>query len=317
MAALPPLNAIRAFEAAARHLSIARAAEELSVTPAAVSHQIKALEERLGQPLFRRLPRGLALTEAGRSYLPGLTEGFDRIRRATDRLLSETVGGRLVISALPSFAMGWLTPRLGDFRRRHPDIDLVVLAERRNVDLARDPVDLAIRYTHAAPHGLAGEVLLHEQLFVVCAPRLMNAEPPVTTPADLIHHTLLHDEDAGVHGFKNNLTWYSWLAPHGLSLDQIERGLRFNDTNLIHEAALRGFGFAIGRNVLIDDYLAAGRLVRPFPEVRKADQHYLALTLPERNGETLIQIFLRWLRDQAAVTGAPAARGSGYLSTVP
>ena len=209
MRPLPPLTALRAFEAAARHGNFVKAAAELGVTAGAISQHIKGLEERLGLVLFRRLARGVRLTEAGRAYLPGIADGFDRLARATLQVHESGLAGRLTITVLPSFAAGWLVRRLPAFRARHPDIDLVIRSERQTVDLHRDEADLAIRYGLGDFANLEATHLMREEIFPVCAPALLNADPPLRAPADLARHELLHD--AGALGNEPWIRWQPWL----------------------------------------------------------------------------------------------------------
>src|SRR5262245_41500603 len=219
MRRLPPLTALRAFEAAARHGTFVKAAAELGVTPGAVSQHIKGLEAGLGLALFRRQARGVRLTEAGRAYLPGVAEGFDRLARATlqvnDPAAGGLIAGRLSITVLPSFAAGWLVRRLPAFRARHPEIDLLIRSERQTIDLHREDADLAIRYGLGDFPNLEATHLLREEIFPVCAPALLNADPPLRAPADLLRHELLHD--AGALGNEPWIRWQPWLDEVGLS----------------------------------------------------------------------------------------------------
>jgi len=295
---LPPLTALRAFEAAARHASFARAADELSVTPAAVSHQVKTLEEHLGVTLFRRRARGLVLTDAGRGYLPALTDGLDRLARATERLRAGEVAGRLVISVLPSFALRWLGPRIGDLMRRYPDLDPEIHSETRSVDFRLDSVDVAIRYGLGHYPGLYAERFLTETVAPVCAPGLINAARPLRRLADLAGHTLLHD--SAVLTNEPSLAWPTWLAEAGLDPGLAERGPRFSDSSLLLEAAADGLGLALGRSALTAGDLAAGRLVRPFAQVRPAEFAY-HLVCPRADADTpKVAAFRQWLAEQAA-----------------
>ena len=201
---LPPLNAVRAFEAAARHLSFTRAAEELNVTQAAVSHQVKALEDRLGVPLFRRLNRGLLLTDAGGLYRKELEDILDRLEQATERLRATEAVGLLTVSTNTSFASKWLVPRLQRFRDRRPDIDVRIDADDALTDFRRDNVDLAIRYGSGIYEGLHSVKLLQDTVFPVCSPKLLEGPHPLRAPEDLQYHTLLHDQ-----GVVED--WPSWL----------------------------------------------------------------------------------------------------------
>src|SRR3954454_10200718 len=210
---LPPLNALRAFEAAARRGGFAKAAGELAVTPAAVSQQVRLLEAELGVELFRRLPRGLELTPAGRSALPELGEAFARLARAVEDMRGERLAGPLAVSVLPSLAHRWLLPRLPALAAAHPEIDLTVHAEARAVDLAREAVDLGIRYGRGQYPGLHARLLLTEEVFPVCAPAPAHGAPrPRRRPADLRGHTLLHERASA----EPSLSWSAWLREAGV-----------------------------------------------------------------------------------------------------
>jgi LysR family glycine cleavage system transcriptional activator len=190
---LPPLNSLRAFEAAARHLSFTRAGEELFVTAAAISHQIKTLEENLGVLLFERKPKWLVLTDAGRAYLPAIQAAFRNLTEATQRLQAEAGRITLKINIPPTFAVKWLIPRMDGFMKLHPEIDLKVSTSKEMVDFARDDFDMAIRYGRGIYPGLHTELCLPVEVFPVCSPALLKGKYPLRTPADLRHHTLLHD----------------------------------------------------------------------------------------------------------------------------
>lgn len=295
---LPPLNALRAFEAAARHGSFTLAADELAVTPAAVSHQVKALEEYLGHRLFRRFTRGLALTDQGRAYLPGLTDGLDRLAEATEALAGRRLEGRLTVSVIPSFAARWLVPRLGDFYSRFPQIDVVVEAEFRSVDFARENVDIGIRYGRGRYPGLHVEPLLKEDLYPVCSPGLLNRSAPLKELADLRHYVLLHDST--VASEEVWVAWTPWLKLAGITDIDVQRGPRFSDTAMLLLAAIAGHGVAIGRSALMGDDLRAGSLVRPFDIARQAVYSYWIVTTPSGADDPKIAVFCHWLAEQAA-----------------
>ncbi|HYW33757.1 MAG TPA: transcriptional regulator GcvA, partial [Candidatus Bathyarchaeia archaeon] len=207
---LPPLNALRCFDIAAKHLSFTKAAAELHVTHSAVSHQIKGLEEWLGLPLFRRVNRGLVLTEAGQAYLKPIREAFERLGDATRRLRVRERSGPLTVSVMPSFAGKWLVPRLGRFRQRHPDIDVRISASSELVDFERDDVDIAVRYGRGSWPGLKVELLMHETLFVVCSPGLLEGPDAIRKPGDIARHTLLSDLDWRID------VWQIWFEAAGL-----------------------------------------------------------------------------------------------------
>jgi LysR family glycine cleavage system transcriptional activator len=295
---LPPLNALRAFLAAARHGSFVRAADELGVTPAAVSQHVRQLEEIVGTPLFQRLPRGLVLLDAGRAALPELEQAFAHLARAVADLKGGTLAGPVVVSAIPSFAARWLVPRLPRFLVSFPDIEPTVRAELRNVDFAREDVDLGLRYGRGVYPGLESRLLLTEEVFPVCAPALLGGARPLRELADLRHHVLLHDRQIGAG--EPTLSWRSWLLAEGIDDPETERGPGFTDSTMLLEAAARGMGVALGRSVLVADDLAAGRLVRPLSVARPADHAYFAV-LPEGRGrQPRVRAFVDWLTAEAA-----------------
>jgi LysR family glycine cleavage system transcriptional activator len=298
---LPPLTAVRAFEAAARHLSFTRAAAELNVTQTAISHQIKALEERLGVRLFRRLPRGLVLTEQAQVYLPDVRDALDRIAAATERLTREQESGVLTVSTMPSFAAKWLVPRLGRLRQSHPGIDLRISATLQLVDFSRDDIDVAVRCGRGHYPGLRADRLFTEDVFPVCSPRLLEGPHPLRTPDDLRHHVLLHDVDTGRVQFTHATgPWRYWLEVAGVAGIDLDHGLIFEDTNLLLDAAIAGHGVALGRSVIAAADIAAGRLVRPFElSVPFGLAYYLVY--PEANAERpRVRAFRDWLLAEAA-----------------
>lgn len=303
---LPPLNALRAFEAAARHLSFTRAAAELNVTQTAISHQIRGLEERLGVRLFRRLPRGLLLTEEAQRYLPPIRGAFDQIALATDRLVAAGAGATLTVSVLPSFAAKWLVPRLGRLRAAQPDLDLRISASSQLVDFARDDVDVGIRMGRGIYPGLKVERLFGESLVPVCSPALQGGAHPLRRPEDLRDQVLLHDDDyAG---------WELWLGLAGVEGVDARRGPIFTDSGMVVQAAAEGQGVALARRQLAAGDLAAGRLIQPFEVTIPHDLAYY-LVCPEATAEQpKIAAFRDWLlaeaareADRPAVAGGPAA----------
>jgi LysR family transcriptional regulator, glycine cleavage system transcriptional activator len=289
---LPPLAALRAFEAAARHLSFTRAAAELHVTQTAISHQIRALEERLGLKLFRRLPRGLVLTEEAQRYLPALREAFARIDAATAELLAGRAGGSLTASVLPSFAAKWLVPRLGRFRAANPDIDLRISTSLHLVDFAREDVDVGIRMGRGHYPGLRVDRLFGESLMPVCAPALLEGSQPLRRPEDLRHHVLLHEDDY--------TGWQLWLELAGIEGVEARRGPILTDAAMVVQAAAEGQGVALGRTALAAWDIAAGRLVRPFDIGMPHDLAYY-LVCPEASAERpRIAAVRAWLLTEAA-----------------
>ncbi len=292
---LPPLNALRAFEAAARELSFKRAAAELHVTQGAISHQVRALEQALGLKLFVRLHRALRLTEAGARYLPAVRASFDALDAATRALATKRGAAKLRVSVLPSFAASWLVPRLGAFRAKHPRIDLTLHSSAALVDLARDPVDVAIRYGAGDYPGLHVEPLMRDAIAPVASPRLR-----LTKPEQLRRHTLLHDgASAG---------WRDWLAAAGVRNVDAERGLVFEDSAQLVQAAVAGHGVALARLRLADADLRAGRLVQPFARVTPAPFAYFVVCLRSRAEEPAVRAFRRFVKREAR---ASEVRGAG------
>lgn len=296
---MPPLRAVHSFEAAARHGSFVAAAEELNVTPAAISHQVKLLEEHLGTPLFRRLARGLLLTEAGRAFAMEAGKGLDHVVRAAGRLTEARVEGRLVVSCLPSFATRWLAQRLVQFRQRHPDIDPVILTDSRVVDLHAEEVDVAIRHGLGSYEGCDAELILRERMFPVMSP--LPVAGRVRDWADLRGATLLHLADASPRQPWSH--WRQWLDAHGLGdLKDPLKGPSFSHSNVMFDAAASGLGLAIGRSHLVADDLAAGRLIRPFEEAEDSRFSYHFVCLSSRRGEARITAFRDWIMEAAAAS---------------
>ncbi len=224
--ALPPLNSLRAFEAAARHLSFTKAAEELNVTPAAISHQIKALEEFLGVVLFRRLTRALRLTDAGQAAFPKVREGFDNLAEAVEILRAEEEGKVLTVSVSPSFGAKWLVPRLDRFRAAHPDLDIRIDATDRLADFQGDNVDVALRYGMGNYPSLLVDKLFGAEMVPVCSPDLLDGTQPLRRPLDLVHHTLLHLDWTLEE--QTSPSWRMWLLAAGVSEVDATRGPRFS-----------------------------------------------------------------------------------------
>jgi LysR family glycine cleavage system transcriptional activator len=231
---LPPLNALRAFEAGARHLSFTKAAEELHVTQAAISHQVKLLEQDLGVSLFRRMTRKLALTEEGRALMRVAGEALDAIAEAAERLRATPGGRTLTLSLTPTFGVKWLAHRLGRFWAAHPEIDLRLHHSIHLADFARDEVDAAVRWGGGAWPGVEAVYLMRAGLVPVCSPALLEGAHPLCAPADLRHHTLLHERDF--------VEWAQWLAVAGAREVEARRGPMIDDPSVLHQAAIDGHG---------------------------------------------------------------------------
>jgi LysR family glycine cleavage system transcriptional activator len=262
---LPALNALKAFEAAARHESFTRAAEELCVTQGAVSHQVKALEQELGVKLFNRERQRLLITQAGRDYLAVIRDAFDRIALGTERLVQRQTSGALTISTSPDFAAKWLVYRLGRFAEAHPAIDLRVSATMHHVDFAREEVDLAVRHGDGDWPGLHVERLSAEQLFAVCSPKLLGGRR-LGKPADVLQFPLLHLDTQGA--------WSRWLEAAGLGDADVSHGPVLNRASMLIDAAVDGQGVALARTTLAAWDLLNGRLVRPFDVTLRLSKTY-------------------------------------------
>jgi LysR family glycine cleavage system transcriptional activator len=294
---LPPLNALRAFEAAARHLNFSRAADELSVTPGAVSQQIQNLEDYVGAPLFKRTPKGLLLTDAAQTALPALREAFDRLAEAASLLTAAVDGRRLTLTAAPSFAAKWLVPRLGAFEQVHPQVDVWLSAGLELVDLTAGEVDVAIRYGSGRYPGLEVHRLISETVIPVVSPDLLK-EHPLDTPEDLKNHVLLHD--GSPDSDDSCPDWTMWLAARGLRGVDGNRGPRFNQSSLVIEAAMNGRGVALAKRTLAQADLDAGRLVAPLQIATAVDFAYY-LVHPKAKGRLpQVKAFISWIEAEAA-----------------
>lgn len=301
---LPPLNSLRAFEAAARHLSFTKAAEELHVSPAAISHQIKGLEERLGVTLFRRLTRALRLTEAGQAALPSLQDGFDKLAEAVERLRAHEESGAITVSMEPSFAAKWLVPKLDRFRAAYPNLQVRIDATDKVIDFQIDNVDMAVRYGGGDYPGLIVERLLSEEIFPVCSPHVLDGPVPLRTPEDLRRHTLIHlDWDLGD---VTAPTWRMWLLAAGVHDIDFTRGPVYSMKSLALQAAMEGQGVALASSVLVADDLAEGRLVVPF-DLSVCDPLDFAyhIVIPKRTANLpKVIAFREWLLSEQAVAQA-------------
>ena len=292
----PPLNALRAFESAGRHLSFTKAAAELNVTPAAISHQVKALEELLEVPLFRRLTRALRLTDAGQAALPTLSQGFDKLAQGVEQMRAHSESRVLTISVSPSFGAMWLVPRLEHFHIRHPDIEIRIDGTDRRVDLARDDADVALRYGPGGYKGVQVDCLFSPVNTPVCSPALLSGEHPLGQPDDLRHHTLLH-----VDWKDAEASWRMWLPAAGLHDIDPTRGPHFTMENMAVQAALDGQGVALIGDILVADDLAAGRLVRPFDPSLSTPLTFSFYLLSAKDSaeQPKVAAFRDWLLEEA------------------
>jgi len=289
-ARLPSLNGLRAFEAAARHLSFTLAATELNVTQTAISHQIRRLEEELGIRLFIRQNRALALTPEARDYLPGVRAAFNDLRLATDRLLRKDDDKVLTVSTLASLAAKWLLPRLTDFQEQHPGIDVRITTSTSLVDFQRDNVDAAIRYGRGQWPGLRADWLMADELFPVCSPSLLRGDKPLRQPEDLRGYPLLHTSNT------NSDDWRLWLTAAGLPADIARQpGITFDMIFMTIQAAIDGIGVAMGRTSYVQDDIAKGRLVVPFKIALPADAGFYLVAPEGRREAPKLTAFRQWM----------------------
>lgn len=286
---LPALNALKAFEAAARHESFTRAAQELCVTQGAVSHQVKGLETELGLKLFNRERQRLVITEAGREYLAVLRDAFDRIALGTQRLVQRQQSGVLTLSTSPDFAAKWLVNRLGAFAEAGSGIDLRVSATMHHVDFAREDVDLAVRHGDGNWPGLEVARLSTEELFTVCSPKLLDR---INSPSDLLNLPLLHFEDRG--------NWTRWFEAAGISAPGASHGPILNRASMVIDAAIDGQGIALARTTLAAWDLISGRIVRPFDVSWRLATTYWIVCPKATAKVTKIRRFRDWLLAEAA-----------------
>jgi LysR family glycine cleavage system transcriptional activator len=294
---LPPLSALRAFEAAARLTSFSKAADELSVTPAAISHQVHALESDLGVSLFNRRNRAVELTASGRILLPGLSEAFAGIHNSVRRLRAHNDTGTLTVTASPSFAAKWLVPRLYRFQELAPQVDVRISASDAVVDLAAGDFDLAIRYGTGRYAGLNVELLAKNEVFPACSPALLKAGPPLNTPDDLRHHALIHDQ--AVDRDPLVPTWAMWLKAAGVHDMPPAPGLTFSAGHMALDAAIAGHGVALAYSTIAADDIAAGRLVRLFSLSLPDLFAYYLVTAPGALERSKVKAFRDWLRREA------------------
>lgn len=290
---IPPLHWLRAFEAAARHMSFTAAARELNVTQSAVSQQVRLLEAHLRHPLFHRLPRGLRLTEAGRAYLPTLHEAFERLAAGTAEVFGSGDGEPLSVKVTAGFGALWLAPRLERFCAAHPAVELRVTHSIWPADFVGDDLDLEVRYGQGSWPGLRADRLTWERLFPACSPALLEDGPPLRAPADLARHTLLHSV-----GFRDG--WPQWLALAGAD-EAVDggRGLHFDTSIMTHALAARGLGVALVRSSLAEGDLAAGRLVAPFDLALETEEAFYVVAPADRARHPHAEAFRTWLLAEA------------------
>ena len=306
----PPLNALRAFEAAARHLSFKKAAAELSVTPGAVSHQVKLLEEHLGTPLFRRLTRALELTPEAEAMLPKVREGMEALFAAVQRGRSRHEARPLTVVSPPNFAARWLMPRLGRFAAAHPEIELHLASRQAMVDTGAAPGPVAphaqsaqtpvamVRFGSGHYPGNRVDEVFSAVYVPVCSPRLLRGEHPLRSPDDLRHHTLLHDDTVSEESSRPK--WTDWLRSAGVHDIDGTRGPHFSDAALALDAAIEGMGVTLAIKSLLDAEVRAKRLVVPFELAAPGGFSYYLVTPEAAAGDAALETFRGWLLSESA-----------------
>jgi LysR family glycine cleavage system transcriptional activator len=302
----PSLNALKAFECAARHLSFSKAAAELNVTSAAISHRIRTLEEHLGVELFYRLNKGVALTDAGISALPDLQLGFCRLAKAVERLRGGGQTRLLTVQSAPSFAAKWLAPRLSSFAAEFPQFDVRIVASIQRVadymgnleigdEFRESDIDVAIHFGRGKYEECRSDRLFGVAAVPLCSPELLQGEHAIRTPADLSMHTLLHDDTP----HESHPEWKTWLAQAGVTNVDPERGLRFSAVAMVLDAAERGQGVALSLEALATDAIAAGRLVTPFDIRLPVRSAYYLICLEKTAEVERIVAFRDWILGEA------------------
>lgn len=319
------LNALRAFEASARHQSFSAAAAELNVTPAAVGQLVRTLEDWLGMPLFHRAPTGrtrLVPTEAAERALPEIRAGFDRLTIGLERLKEGSANGVLTVTVSPAFAAKWLLPRIDRFQSAWPDTDVRLDTSLKPVDFVAQRIDIGVRYGAGSWPGLAAERLMDEEMYPVCAPEVARRYAALHDPTDLAHDTLIHDLSMDGHtGFPN---WETWLRQAGVAERALTRGLRINNSAAVLQAALEGRGIALARSVMARDDVVSGRLVRLFPHIHfPSPLSYYVVYRPECASLPRLAAFRNWLHDEVngprdadGPAGTPAGAGDGASLTI-
>jgi DNA-binding transcriptional LysR family regulator len=297
--ALPSLDLLVGFEAAARHLSFTKAGEELFLTQSAVSRQIKELEEQLGVELFQRRHRALALTSAGKSFYASAAQVLTTMRAATEQLRTQAGKKGLSVTTTSSFAALWLIPRLAGFTRTHPGVDVRIMAETRVQDLDRDGLDVAVRHGPASLAGSDAVRLMGERVFPVCSPKLVkDKSKPLREPQDLRYHCLLqYDDPEGRHPW---LHWKTWLEVERLADLRPAGTLSFSGYEQIIPAAIAGHGVALGRSPLVKDLIASGELAVPFKSSADPARAYYAIVSRAAEGRREVAEFVSWLKQEAA-----------------
>lgn len=301
---IPGLQSLKAFDASARHLSFTRAAAELNVTPAAVSHQIKELEEMIGATLFQRTSRHMQLTRQGQILRPAVADALENLTRALQKIRQSDNPKQIRVTASPSIAAKWLVPRLDRFLETVPGADVRIDVSSSVLDFDRDDVDVAIRFGDGVYPGLTVDKLFHDIVFPVCSPELMKGRRPLKEPRDLLNFTLIHlDYEAQGAVWPN---WRMWMLAAGVKDFNDSRGLHFSQTSLAVQAAIDGHGVALGDSTLVADDIAEGRLVRPFKLSLKSPTQFAYHLITRKDGaeRPMVKAFRDWIMAEALASSA-------------
>lgn len=293
---LPPLISLRVFEAVARHLSFTSAADELHVTQAAVSHQVKKLEEWLGVALFLRLNRSIKLTKEGEAYAKPLTDAFDALAAATDAVLNDTGPQSITISTFDSIAANWLAPRIRKFQENSPEVDIKIVTKNSFSDFSSSDVDVEIRYGDGNWPNSHVVKLADEEIFPVCSPKLLGRKRKLKDVDEVSNYNLIHDEIL--------MEWSDWLDAAGGGANNATKGLRYNHSHIVIQSAIAGEGMALGRSLLVADELKTGRLIAPFDFKISSKFSYYFVCPKELSDQTQVSTFQDWLLNEAAETMA-------------
>lgn len=301
MANLVYLNALRAFEASARHQSFSAAAAELNVTPAAVGQLVRGLEDWLGTPLFHRNTNGkarLILTESAQLALPDIRAGFEKLSLGLELLKESSASGVLTVTVSPAFAAKWLLPRIDKFQMECPETDVRLDTNLKPVDFVAQNIDIGVRYGSGVWPGLLAEKLMDEEIYPVCSPSLLLQHGRLKEPSDLLHETLIHDLSMDHHaGFPS---WDTWFKQAGVEEGVSKRGMQINNSAAVLQAAIEGHGVALARSVMARDDIAAGRLIRIFPKVKVTSSlAYYVVYRTERSSLPRLIAFRDWLTREA------------------
>jgi LysR family glycine cleavage system transcriptional activator len=294
---MPPLNALKAFESAGRHMSFTEAAKELHVTPAAISHQIKTLESFLGFKLFHRKNRSLELTVAGQACLPGLRRGFNHLGAAIERIQSTVAAEPLLISAPPIFGAKWLVPRITEFSVAHPEVQIRIDPLQQISELEGPETDVAVRFGRGRYPGLRAKRLMSQEVFPVCSPELLRGKHPLVSPADLRWHTLIHFDPTFYD--PDWPKWEKWFRAAGVTGIDASIGPHFSSPNFTIQAVLQGQGVALAVSLMADELVAQGQLIQLFDVNYPGDYGYYVVVSDEKVEEPRVKAFWEWLISEA------------------